>query len=96
VPPKGLSEDEMEIWRRLLRPNTRPGKVICEPYDIRIAGRWAAAKVHPLNLLTDDALVLLDGYWGAWRIIAIGAHLPARGRNYGIPAEARRKLGLSF
>lgn len=96
VLPKGLSQDETEIWRRLLRPNTRSGSVKCEPYDIRIAGRWAAAKVHPLNLLTDDALVLLDRYWGAWRIIAIGADLPARGRNYGIPAEARRRLGLSF
>jgi hypothetical protein len=96
VPPKGLSKDEMQIWRRLLRPDARPGNVLCEPYDIRIAGRWAAAKVHPLNIVTDDALVLLDGRWGAWRIIALGTDLPAGGRNYGIPVEARKKLGLPF
>lgn len=96
VLPKGLSQDETEIWRRLLRPNTRSGSVKCEPYDIRVVGRWAAAKIHPLNTVTDDALVLLDGRWGAWRIIALGTDIPARGRNYGIPAETRTKLGLPF
>jgi len=96
VPPKGLSRDQMQIWRRLLRPNTRSGNVKWEPYDIRVAGRWAAAKIHPLNTVTDDARVLLDGHSGAWRVIAVGTDIPADGRNFGIPAAARKKLGLPF
>jgi hypothetical protein len=96
VRPKGLSADEMEIWWRLLRPYAGPVNAKCEPYDIRVVGPWAAAKIHPLNVVTDDALVLLAGRWGVWRIIAVGTDLPAGSRNYGIPAEARKKLGLPF
>jgi hypothetical protein len=96
VRPKGLSPDEMDIWWRLLRPNTRSGNVLCEPYNIRVVGQWAAAKIHPLNTVTDDALVLLERRPAGWTILILGTDIPASGRNYGIPAEARKKLGLPF
>ena len=97
-PPEGLSRQEQQIWRLLVRPEDRrvaPG-TICEPYNIRVVGRWAAAKIHPLNTVTDDALVLLERRPAGWTILILGTDIPASGRDYGIPAEARKKLGLPF
>lgn len=91
VPPEDLSPDEMQIWRRLLRPEERSG-LLCEPYRIKVVGRWAAAMVHPLNAVTDDAEVLLDRRRGAWRIISMGT-VPAA-KSLGIPADVRQKLGV--
>ena len=91
APPRGLSPDALAIWRRLLRPDPWSA-LLCEPRRIRIAGRWAAAKVHPLNAVTDDAEVILDGRWGAWRIVSMGTEPAAKG--LGIPADVRRKLGV--
>ncbi|GEM_PF-3512785 len=89
--PEGLSADEVGIWRRLLRPDDR-SNMLCEPYSIRVVGHWAAAKVHPLNAVTDDAEVILDGRWGTWRIVSIGTAPSAKG--LGIPADLRQKLGV--
>jgi len=96
MPPYGpvFGSDEWALKMLLSRPYG--GNLICQPYDIKIADQWAAAKIHPLNTVADDALVLLDRRWGAWRIIALGTDLPARGRNFGIPVEVRKQLGLTF
>ena len=92
MPPKGLFPQELEVWRLLVRPEKKRGvgATICRPYRVKVAGRWAAGRVHPLNRVTDDAEVLLENRRGKWKVISIGTTPAAE--KLGIPADVRRKL----
>jgi len=94
VLPSGLGPAQKEIWRLLTTPKTKREKWKVQPRNIRVVGRWAAAEIHPLNFVTDDALVLLERRKGSWEVITSGTDLG--GRNWGIPAKVRRQLGLRF
>ena len=88
--PSGLTRDQRQIWRLLSRPGTPNKRDRSEAHDIRVVGRWASARVHPLNFVTDDLCVILVKRAGAWRVIGSGTDLS--GRNYGIPARVRPQL----
>jgi hypothetical protein len=96
TPPKGMTLAERGVWQRLVRSRLGVAGMVSEPADVRIAGRWASANLRPLNTVTDDALVLLEKRSGRWRVITLGTAVGADGRNYGIPAATRKKLGLPF
>ena len=92
--PRGLSRDQQAIWRMLAKLGDPEDKGRCDVRDIRVVERWAGARVHPLNFVTDDLTVLLEKREGQWRVLASGTDLFSEGRNYGIPALVRRGLGL--
>jgi len=93
---QGLSPDGREIWQLLAPLGDPEDKGRCDVRDIRVVERWARVCVHPLNFVTDDLTVLLEKREGQWRVSASGTDLFSEGRNFGIPACARRKLGLPY
>jgi hypothetical protein len=97
--PAGLSPEEADAWRffahALDGPRSAPGS-LWEPREVRVSQRWASAKLHPLNLITDDCLAIAEKQNGSWRLLASGTDVGTDGNTYGIPAHIRRDLDLYF
>ena len=96
--PPGLSPAESELWRFLVPPQPRirpePG-YIWEPCQIRVVERWACAKVHPLNYITDDATVVLEKRDNRWHVLAgPGTDIGSQGAVGDIPVDVWRRLRL--
>jgi len=92
--PGGLTAGQAAVWRALVMWSGRDDPRIAEPRDIRICRNWAAARLHPLNFVTDDWLALLEHTPEGWSIIAHGTDLYPR--NWGVPVPVRRCLGLGW
>ena len=91
--PKGLTDNQQQIWRLLSRPRTISKRDRLEARDIRVVRGWARASVHPLNFVTDDLCVILEKRAGTWRVLGSGTDFSPE-RNFGIPAYIRRQLGV--
>jgi hypothetical protein len=97
-PPSDLSPPESEVWHFLAPPQTQMRAVrdsIWEPQDIKVVERWASAKLVPLNVVSDDARVVLGKRDNEWRILAgPGTDIGSEGPVGGIPATVWQKLGM--